>query len=118
MLRAALEAYEPDLASATLPHMIALGDDSQDKLILETLERGFKDKTRAVRFINLAAQWKPAAGCRVALAGSGQQVETSFATQPARALGRMGDVAVPRGQAAGSKRRPTRGPRPLPCSPL
>ena len=93
-LRAALGAYEPDLALATLPHMITLGDDSQDKLILETLERGFKDKTRAVRFINLAAQWKPAVVAESLwplLASKSKPTRDAAA----RALGRMGDGAVP-----------------------
>lgn len=108
VLRAALEAYEPDLALATLPHLIAPGDDSQDKLILETLERGFKDKTRAARFINLAAQWKP-----TLVADSLWPVLTSKSKPArdaaARALGKMGDTAVARaGKLLADKKADTR----------
>ena len=58
-LQAALKTNNLDVALATLPYMIALRDDSQDALILQTLHRGFEDKLKAVRFITLSAQWKP-----------------------------------------------------------
>jgi hypothetical protein len=108
VLRAALVVFEPNLALATLPYLIALGDDSQDKLILETLERGFKDKTKAVRFLALAAQWKP-----TLVADSLWPVLTSKSKPArdaaARALGRMGDDAVPRaGKLLAEKKADTR----------
>ncbi|MFI5458284.1 MAG: DUF4132 domain-containing protein [Isosphaerales bacterium] len=94
-LQAALKTNDPELALYTLPHLIALRDDSEDKLILQTLERGFQDKSRAVRFITLAAQWKvsPLSESLWALMANKSKPVRDAA---ARALGRLGDVAVPR----------------------
>ncbi len=97
-LLAALKANDPELDLSTLPHLIALGDDAHDELILQTLERGFQDKSNAVRFITVAAQWK------VPLVAESLWALLTNKSKPirdaaARALGRMGDAAVPRAGA-------------------
>jgi len=99
-LHAALKTNDPELALSTLPHLTALRDDSQDKLILETLERGFQDKNRAVRFITLAVQWKVplvAESLWALLANKPKPIRDAAA----RALARLGDGAVAGTQVQG-----------------
>ena len=100
----------------TLPYLIGLRDDSQDALILQALERGFQDKLKAVGFISLAAQWKPAL-----VAGS---LWTLLAnkSKPIRdaAARRWEGWATTPSHARAScfrKRKPIPGPRPSPCWP-
>jgi Domain of unknown function (DUF4132)/HEAT repeats len=95
VLRAALKTFDPDLASFTLPHLIAIGDDSQDELIAQTLKRGFQDKKTAVQFVALAAQWKVSLIAE-ALWGVLTNKSKPARDAAARVLGRQGDAAIPR----------------------
>src|SRR5262249_42270088 len=58
VLQAALNTNDSELALSTLPYLISLGDTTQDALIVEALERGFRDSGKVVQFVNLAARWK------------------------------------------------------------
>ncbi len=94
-LLAALKTNDPDLALATLPHLIALQEDSQDELIRQAFERGFQDSPRAVRYITLAATWKVpflAESLWPLLGHKSKPVHDAAA----RALGRLGEVVLPR----------------------
>jgi len=109
VLQAALKSNEPELALITLPHIIAIRDDSQDELIVQTLKRGFQDKSTAVGFITLAAQFKPplvADSLWALLANKSRPIRDAAA----RVLGRLGDIAVPRaGKLLVDKKADTRG---------
>ena len=56
-LHAALKTDDLELALATLPHLMALADDSQDELIAQTLKARVEDSSKAVRFVSVAARW-------------------------------------------------------------
>ena len=63
--------------------------------MLQAIESGFKDKNKAVQFINLGAQWKPALvadSLWALLTNKSKPVRDAAA----RMLGRMGDAVVPR----------------------
>ncbi len=94
-LLAALNTNDPELALSTLPHLMALGDDSQDRLILETLGHGFQDPQRAVKFVRVAGGWK------VTLLSEQLWALLAHKSKPvrdaaARALATLGDDAVAR----------------------
>ncbi len=113
-LQAALETNNPGVALATLPYLIGLRDDSQDPLILQTLEFGFHDKLDAVRFIILAAQWKPA------LVADSLWILLTNKSKPIRdaAARRWEGWATPPSRERASccwKRKPIPAPRPSPC---
>jgi uncharacterized protein DUF4132/HEAT repeat protein len=93
--QAALKTNDPELALSTLPHLMALGDHSQDDLICQTLQRGIQESSKAVRFVTLAAQWNVPLLAE-SLWGLLVHKSKPVRDAAARGLAKLGDTVLPR----------------------